>query len=439
MPATGERERLSFDDAQILRLESESIKGHTGKVLVVAPGPGGEPLQAADLRARVAERLGPLTRLRRRVQIPRFGRPSWVEAEEVDLEWHVADDGPDTLGPEELRLRIGLILSERLDHSRPLWRLDLLRTDAGATAIVGRLHHAMADGVSAMALAGELLFDEPEAEHRRDAQGGPSVPQGSHPPPPPEPGRVREMLNVPGAIARELRPGADTPLDRHIGPRREVARAVFPLGRIKAIGHAAGDGVTVNDVVLAGVAGALRSWLDDDAPASIKAQIPVCLHLRTKEREIGNRDSFLNVDLPLGEPDAMRRLRLISDETSVRKLDHDAQTLYSFFHAVGRFRPIYRGITRLTSGPREFALSVSNVPGPRDRPRILGREISEFVSFAEPADRHALRISVISLGDALAFGLCSDPDAIGGLDRLAAELERSMAELESATASAGTS
>ena len=63
-------------------------------------------------------------------------------------------------------------------------------------------------------------------------------------------------------------------------------------------------------------------------------------------------------------------------------------------------------------GPREFALSVSNVPGPRERPSVLGHEVTGLVSFAEPADRHALRVSVVSLGGDLAFGLCSDPEAI---------------------------
>jgi hypothetical protein len=87
-------------------------------------------------------------------------------------------------------------------------------------------------------------------------------------------------------------------------------------------------------------------------------------------------------------------------------------------------------VTRVTSGPREFALSVSNVPGPPERPSILGHEVHEFISFAEPADRHALRVAVISLGGDLAFGLCSDPEAIGQLDRLGDCLEESLAELE---------
>ena len=85
----------------------------------------------------------------------------------------------------------------------------------------------------------------------------------------------------------------------------------------------------------------------------LRVQVPVSLHAREEEKdELGNRDSFLNVDLPLAEPDPLTRLRVINAETRERKLEHDADALYAFFHALGRFQPLYRGVTRLTSGPR---------------------------------------------------------------------------------------
>ena len=211
-----------------------------------------------------------------------------------------------------------------------------------------------------------------------------------------------------------------------------MAWTTFPLVRLKRIGHEAGGGVTVNDVVLAVVTGGLRNWMKD-RPHDLRVQCPVCLHAREAEKgQLGNRDSFMNLDLPLTEPDPLARLRFINEETKERKLDHDADALYAFFHAIGRFRPLYKGVTRLTSGPREFALSVSNVPGPRQRGVIMGHAVEQFCSFAEPADRHALRVSVISLSGELAFGLCSDPEAIADLDALRGALADSIAELEAA-------
>jgi wax ester synthase-like acyl-CoA acyltransferase family protein/uncharacterized protein DUF1298 len=426
------RELLSQDDAQILRLESAVIKGHTGKVIVIAPGPSGGALQTDRLRDQVGDRMIGLPRLAQRVEEPRLGlgRPAWVQADDVDLGWHVAAPARAApLSDEELRRAVGELLSERLDHSRPLWRLDALPLTGGRTALVARIHHAMADGVSAIRLVSALLWDAdggPPPAPARAARAAPSAP-GS------DPGEARILVRLPAALWRELRPGRDTKLDQHIGPAREVAWSSFPLERFRRIEKGAAERVTVNDVVLAVVAGGLRRWLPTAGgiAADLKAQCPVSLHAREEsDGQLGNRDSFMNVDLPISEPDAAERLRLISTETSERKLDHDADALYAFFHALGRFRPLYRGVTRLTSGPREFALSISNVPGPRQRPRILGHAVEQFSSFAEPADRHALRVSIISLGGELAFGLCSDPDAISDLDGFRGALADSTAELE---------
>jgi hypothetical protein len=212
-----------------------------------------------------------------------------------------------------------------------------------------------------------------------------------------------------------------------------VAWTSFPLERLKRIERSSAERVTVNDVVLAVVAGGLRRWLPEvgGVAQDLRVQCPVCLHAREESKgEPGNKDSFMNLDLPLAEAEPRERLRLISSETRERKLDHDADTLYAFFHALGRFRPLYRGVTRLTSGPREFALSVSNVPGPRGRALMMGHAIEQFCSFAEPADRHALRVSVISVSGELAFGLCSDPEAIADLDGLRRALSDSIGELE---------
>jgi diacylglycerol O-acyltransferase / wax synthase len=440
------RERLSQDDAQILRLESSVIKGHTGKVLVIAPGSDGRALSVDRLRDQVGERMAAFPRLSQRVREPRLGlgRPAWAEDPAVDLAWHVAEpDRADPLADEELRRAVGDLLSERLDHTRPLWRLDALPLTGERMALVGRIHHAMADGVSAIRLIAGLLWDPddgPAAAKSHASEKAPVAvsPAGPSRPAPSTAAEAREariLVRLPATLWRELRPGRDTKLDQHIGPAREVAWTSFPLERLKRIEHGAGEGTTVNDVVLAVVAGGLRRWLPQAGGIAddLRVQCPVCLHAREEDAGLlGNRDSFMNLDLPISEADPAARLRLINTETSERKLDHDADALYAFFHALGRFRPLYRGVTRITSGPREFALSVSNVPGPRQRPLILGHAVEQFSSFAEPADRHALRISIVSLGGELAFGLCSDPEAISGLDGLRGALAESIGELEGA-------
>jgi hypothetical protein len=145
--------------------------------------------------------------------------------------------------------------------------------------------------------------------------------------------------------------------------------------------------------------------------------------------DLGNRDSFLFVDLPLTEPDPVRRLQLINAETRERKDRHDADALYALFHGLSHVGPLYRTVSRLASGPREFSLAISNVPGPREPIRVAGAPVADLLTLAEPADRHALRISAISCAGRKSFGACTDPDAISGVSGLTAGIGSAVAEL----------
>src|SRR4029450_4831794 len=138
-------------------------------------------------------------------------------------------------------------------------------------------------------------------------------------------------LPLPSVMWRELRPGEDSELDRHIGPAREVAWTSFPLERLKRIGHRCGQGVTVNDVVLGVVAGGLRRWLEGNPQHKLRVQVPVSLHAREEgNTDLGNRDSFMNVDLPIAEPDPVEGLRLINAEARARKPRDEPDRLYAF-------------------------------------------------------------------------------------------------------------
>src|SRR5262249_30978075 len=147
---------------------------------------------------------------------------------------------------------------------------------------------------------------------------------------------------------------------------------------------------------------------------------------------LSNADSFLFIDLPVTEPDPARRLELVNAETVERKQQGDAEALFSFFHGLSHLSPLYRQAMRLAAGPREFSLSVSNVPRPRKPIHLLGRAVTDYYSMAEPAEHHALRISAISCGGTMGLGMCTDPRALEGLDVFAAGLARSIDELAEA-------
>ncbi|HYU61078.1 MAG TPA: wax ester/triacylglycerol synthase family O-acyltransferase [Solirubrobacterales bacterium] len=458
-------ERLSAEDARILALETTSIAGHTCKVVVVEPGADG-PIELEELRAHVAARLDRAPRCRQRVARVPLGLapPAWVDDAEFDIARHVCRHETSGVVSEERFRRIaGELMGTRLDHTRPLWRIDLVAPlEGGRAGIVVRIHHAMADGISALRVCEDILWDS--------APDPPAVePAPWSPDPGPSGARLlaagladraagaargvaggartlarprrigaalREAAREPGALIRELRPlGAESELDARIGPRRELAFAGAALDDLKrverAVGERIGRHVTINDVALAAVAGGLRRWLRGAAGAAgMRAQVPVSMHRRDETADqLSNRDSFLYVDLPVAEPDPLRRLELINAETVERKDLHDADALYAFFHRLSHMGPVYREAMRLAAGPREFSLAISNVPGPREPVFVLGRRVSDLHSIAEPADRHALRVSAVSLAGTMHFSLCTDPDALSDVHRLARGIERSVEEL----------
>ena len=428
-------EKLEPDDAAILALESATIYGHTTKVLLLEPTPDGDPIGLSDLSERVAARIERLPRLTQRVEM-RNGNPAdawWVAAEQFDLSVHLSEHGGGPIDFDGLRRLVSEAMESRLDHSVPLWKIELVHLTEGRTALIARFHHCMADGVSSVKILSQLFFDEdpsPESEENPAAGKPPAKPAASAPPVS-VPAR-RSLTTTVRTLLRELTPSRKTPLAKHISGSRDVAWAEVSLERVKRIGKAAGEGVTVNDVVLAAVGGSLDSWLASGGkhPKRLKAQVPVSLHSQDPDEGIGNRDSFLFVDLPLNAPTPTERLRQINAETHERKTQHDAEALYDFFHAIGRFAPLRKASTRLTSGPREFALSISNVPGPREAATVLGRQTSGLVTLAEPADRHAVRIAIISIGDRITFGVCSDPEAVEGTEQIASGITEALDQLE---------
>jgi WS/DGAT/MGAT family acyltransferase len=434
-PPAPDAEKLEADDAAILALESATIYGHTTKVLLLEPTPSGDRLRLSDLEERVAQRVGTIPRLTQRVEM-RDGNPAdpwWVPDEAFEVANHLTEHPGGPFDSDGLRRLVSEAMESRLDHSAPLWKIEVVHLTEGRTALVARFHHCMADGVSSVKILSGLFFDE--RTPAPPASGGPARPTS----PPPsradaQPSQRRSIVETLRTLLRELTPSRKTPLARHISGSREVAWAEVSLERVKRIGKTAGETVTVNDVVLAAVGGSLDAWLaaGGKRPKRLKAQVPVSLHSQDESDGIGNRDSFLFVDLPLGTPSPIERLRQINAETHERKTHHDAETLYNFFHAIGRFAPLHKASTRLSSGPREFALSVSNVPGPRTDAKVLGRATAGLVTLAEPADRHAVRIAIISIGDRITFGVCSDPEAVEGTERIAIGITDALDQLEHA-------
>jgi hypothetical protein len=429
VPPRDDSDRLSEDDGRILSLESSSIAGHTLKLMILEPGAGALDVEA--LRAAVTERLDSQPRATHRVDTS-GPEPRWVPAEAFDIEHHVRRrTDPQCVSKADLWRIVGGLMSEHLDRSRPLWTFDVIGPlSDGREAIAARIHHAMADGIAGVHFLDAVLFDaRADAARDRAAGGQPGVREA------PKLTRLAEARRLPGAVLRELgHPAGHSPFDRPITIARELAFVVAPLAQFKAIGAARPSPATVNDVLLAAIAGGLRMWVGTSTAHQLRAQIPVSLHHRDESTAVaGNRDSFLNIDLPIDEPDPLIRLDRIGAETRRRKRLDDADEMYDLFHALGRIGHIGSAAQRLAGSAREFSLSISNVPGPREPVSVSGRRVQNLFSSSEPAAHHALRITAISCAGDMGIGLCTDPNALPDIARLADAIEASYAELLSAT------
>jgi diacylglycerol O-acyltransferase / wax synthase len=427
---TGAR-RLSPEGRRILALENETVAGHTCKVIELDG-----PLDVDRLRASIAERLPRAPKLSVRLtQID--GAPWWVPDPQVDVNAQVVEcreSAPaDAAG---FRAAVAAIFAQHLDRSRPLWRMDVIpRMPGGGSAVVWRIHHALADGLTAMRMAEAVLWDEEPASTGgtgRAAAGRAApadrnrsgVASGS--------GAAAQHHWLAGLLvaSREVpQPWLRSPFDGHIDGRRAVAFSTVGLADLRRVAAAA-DGATVNDAVLAVVAGGLRRWLEahHGRLGAVRVKVPVSLHSPPltpgdADSQPGNRDSFFCLDLPLGPADPLERLAAIRRATRVRKQGHDAQHLDGLMRGLAHTPRLSRFADRILAHPRSFALNVSNVPGPRQPIQVLGVPVRALYSLAEIREHHALRVAVVSLAGNLNFGLVADPTLLDDVDELAAEMQ----------------
>jgi WS/DGAT C-terminal domain/Wax ester synthase/diacylglycerol acyltransferase catalytic domain len=296
----------------------------------------------------------------------------------------------------------------------------------GGAALVWRLHHALADGLSTMRFARALLWDP------RALPSPPGSPSTRH-----EADQARRRAHLARFFAREFARGR-SPFDGRIGARREIAFAALSMGDLRKAGKALA-GATLNDAVLSVVGGALGRWIEQHhgSIGAVRVKVPVSLH--HPGEETANRDSFLAVSVPLRPADAGARLRAVHAATRVRKAEHDAETMDALLRELRALSPgLGRWCERIERSGRALAVNVSNVPGPREAVSVLGAPVSSLHAIAEIAEHHAVRVSAVSLADSLYLGFCADPELVHDVESLARASELEAGELIAAAESAGS-
>lgn len=455
-------ERLTSLDASFLYLETPSVHMHVAGVSVFEPREDG-PLTYDDVQRVVEARLHLAPRLRQRVLRVPYGlaRPLWVDDVHFDLDFHLRRAAiPSPGGRFQLERAVERVLSRPLDPGKPLWELYVFEGLAERrTAVLMKLHHALADGISGMTIASALFDLAPDADlGAPDTQWTPeAMPTREdllrdaaqdlvlHP--------LEAIGHAVGAPARSLQAVAETlagvrdvvdmgappagPFDTVIGPARRFAIADASFSRIHDVKVALGG--TVNDVVLTAVAGGLHDLLEHRGERTkgrtLRVMVPVSVRSKAEQGDVGNRVAPAFVDVPVGPLRARTRLQRVRRATAQLKESSMAVGADSII-GLGAYAPpaLHAMAARLTSRGRWFNLVVSNVPAPQVPLYLAGAPLVASYPSMPLGERSGLSIACTSLAGTMAFGLTADWDSVPDVEILARGIESSVDELEKAAA-----
>ncbi len=452
-------DRLTALDASFLSNENESSHMHIGAVLIFE----GEAPPYREFVAHIESRLQFVPRYRQKLIYPPWdvGRPLWVDDSAFNISFHMRHTALPSPGNErELITLANRVFSQSLDREKPLWEMYLVeRLEGNRFAVLIKSHHAMIDGVSGVDI-GTVIFDL-----KADPDPVPPTSEWKPRPVPSEyellgqtagevagaPVRLGakaiDVIRRPQTVVNKLAegveglaevarqfadPAPDVPLNAEITPHRRIAWARADLEQFKVVKDH--FDTTVNDVLLAIVAGSLRKWLiDRGVPVEdleLRALVPVSVRDEEERGRLGNRLAAMRAPLPVYEEDPVARLAIVS--SAMDGLKQSKQALGAEVIArLNDFAPptLLAQAARLTFSTRLFNLLVTNVPGPQIPLYMLGRQLSEVFPVAFLAHNHALAIGVMSYNGKVDIGLLGDYEAMPDLQVVADGLGDSLDEL----------
>jgi diacylglycerol O-acyltransferase len=458
-PPTQHLDRLTAIDASFLSNENENSHMHIGAALIFE----GPPPTYDDFVAHVESRLPYVPRYRQKLVYPPLeaGRPLWTDDIGFNLSFHMRHTALPSPGTEsELIALANRIFSQSLDRSKPLWEMWLVQgLQDDRFAVLIKSHHAMIDGVAGVDIA-TVLFDvtknpepaaateewQPRSEPsslsllRRSAGDLAGTPfrltdriLNAVRNPQSVVNSVGDQAEGVSEVARAFAdPAPDVPLNTEIGPHRRIAWARADFSDFRRIKNA--FDTTVNDVVLAVVAGSVRNWLIhrgvETEGLELRAMVPVSVRTEDEHGQAGNKLATMRAPLPVYEPDPVRRLEIVSaamDGLKQSKQALGAETIAR----LNDFAPptLLAQAARLTFSTRLFNLLVTNVPGPQIPLYLLGKKLQETFPIAFLAKNHALAVGVMSYNGQVNFGLLGDFDAMPDIKLISDGLGDALDEL----------
>lgn len=461
-------EPLSYLDASFLALESKTSHMHVAGVALFDAAPlkgedGG--IDIARIRSHVESKLRYIPRYRQRLDwVPFDRRPVWVDDEHFSIDYHLRHSSLPRPGSEgQLKQTAGRIVSTPLDRSKPLWELWVIEgVDDDRFALVAKIHHCMIDGISGVDLTTILLnitptseIEEPEDWVPRPtpthtqlavAEGarltGRLVDRLSHLSEAVRDGvtlsdRTRDRSN---AVLSSLRSGwlraADrTPLNPDIGPNRRFDWTDTPLEEIKALKNKLGG--SVNDVVLAITAGAVRRFLIEERDydvtgAEFRVMNPVSTRSSDQRGALGNQVAMWLLELPIQEPDPRARFEKVKQATANLKKTNQALGAATLVEISSGTPITLLSLANRVVGSkiRPFNMTVTNIPGPQFPMYLLESEMLANYPMVPLWSQHGIGIALFSYNGRLLWGIHADYDTLPDSDRFLAAIQTSYRELQ---------
>jgi diacylglycerol O-acyltransferase / wax synthase len=448
---------MSALDASFLAVETPSAHMHVGWVAEFsAPEESGLP-SFPQVRHHIERRVGRAPRYRQKLAPVPLGvhTPEWIDDHAFSIDLHVY------WAPGPLHDLVDQVMSMPLRRDRPLWEMWVCENPRARTfAIVGKAHHCMVDGIAAVEL-GSMLLDptrEPGA-----SEPGACEPEDWQPAPAPSAERllargVRDLLGeqlgllrwplraarspagaargsaagvlrVTRALSHSLCAAPASVLNGPLSPLRRLAWTERPLADLREVKRT--HGTSVNDVVLAAVAGGMRAYLlrRGEQPVALKALVPVNVR-SSEDASLGNHISFMFAELPCEKPDALERLEHVHATTSARKRNREPEGADLAIKAAERTPGVVQhAISRVLASPRTFNLVVSNIPGPSEPMYLLGCPLQATYPIVPLADRHVVSVGMTTIGERACFGVYADREALPDAGVLAADIDDALTEL----------
>lgn len=460
-------EPLSHLDASFLALETPTAHMHVAGVVLF----DGRALQTPNggidikrIRQHVAGKLAYIPRYRQRLAwTPGNRHPVWVDDDHFDFDYHVRHTSLPRPGSDELLKRLaGRIDSQPLDRAKPLWELWVVEGLSDKRfAIIAKIHHSMVDGMSGVDLSTILLNVVPTSEIE------PATEWRARPIPSPSQLAVAEaarntrvaidtLTNLRSLTRRSrdvafnlagrgfaalsslrsgwLRPATRTPLNPDLGPNRRFDWTETSLAEIKEIRSTLGG--SVNDVVLAISAGAIRRFLTkhrsfDLREVEFRAMNPVSTRKADQRGSLGNQVAMWLVNLPLADPDPESRLAKIKVETSKLKATNQALGASTLVE-LSRGTPLtIISLANRFVGPmmRPFNITVTNVPGPQFPMYLLEAPMIANYPIVPLWSQHGLGLALFSYNGKIAWGVHADYDAIPDIGSVTKSIDFATDEL----------